>query len=58
MSEAWRVGTFDIYASPRSAWLRQYEAVLREHYPQASSKQLTLTARLTAPFPLAQPGVP
>ena len=43
---------------PRSAWLGQFEGVLREHYPQATSRQLTLTARLAAPFPLAKPGVP
>ena len=43
---------------PRSVWLHDFEAVLREHYPQASSDELTLTARLAAPFPLALPGVP
>jgi hypothetical protein len=43
---------------PRSAWLKATEAVLREHYPQASSDQLTLTARNLAPFPLALPNVP
>jgi len=47
-----------IIAAPRSVWLHDFEAILREHYPQASSKQLTLTARLAAPFPLAKPGVP
>lgn len=44
--------------APRSAWLKEYEDVLREHYPQACSDELTLTARLAAPFPLAKPGVP
>lgn len=43
---------------PRSLWLAAYERILREHYPQASSDELTLTARLAAPFPLAKPGVP
>jgi hypothetical protein len=43
---------------PRSVWLHAFEALLREHYPLASSKQRTLTARLAAPFPLAKPGVP
>ena len=43
---------------PRSRWLGLFEAVLREHYPAASSNELTLTARLAAPFPLAKPGVP
>jgi hypothetical protein len=43
---------------PRSHWLGLLERVLREHYPRASSKQLTLTARNLAPFPLRLPGVP
>jgi hypothetical protein len=43
---------------PRSVWLHDFEAMLRRHYPDASSKRLTLTARLAAPFPLAKPGVP
>lgn len=43
---------------PRSYWLHEYERRLREHYPSASSEQLTLTARLAAPFPLTKPGVP
>jgi hypothetical protein len=42
----------------RSWWLYEVEAVLRIHYPRASSDQLTLTARNIAPFPLALPGVP
>ena len=46
------------YPFPRSRWLHDFEAILREHYPQASSDELTLTARLAAPFPLAKPGVP
>jgi hypothetical protein len=37
---------------PRSAWLHDFEAVLREHYPHASSRDLSLTARHAAPFPL------
>lgn len=43
---------------PRTRWLHDFEAILREHYPDANSKRLTLTARLAAPFPLAKPGVP
>jgi hypothetical protein len=43
---------------PRSRWLHDFEAVLREHYPQASSDRLTLTARNAAPFYLALPNVP
>ena len=38
---------------PRSAWLRVFEDLLREHYSTASSDDLTLTARHYAPFPLA-----
>jgi hypothetical protein len=41
----------------RSRWLHDLEAVLRAHYPQASSDQLTYTARQIAPFPLAIPNV-
>jgi hypothetical protein len=46
------------YHFPKSAWLGHFEAVLREHYPDANSDSLTLTARTAAPFPLALPGVP
>jgi hypothetical protein len=42
----------------RSQWLHDFEAVLREHYPQANSDSLTLTARSVAPFPLALLNVP
>jgi hypothetical protein len=40
-------------AWPRSGWLREFEALLREFYPTANSDSLTLTARHAAPFPLA-----
>ena len=44
---------------PRSLWLRDYERILREFYPQANSASLKLTARHAAPFPLAAgPNVP
>jgi hypothetical protein len=44
---------------PRSAWLYQFEGVLKEYYPQSSSADRKLTARHYAPFPLAQgPNVP
>jgi hypothetical protein len=43
---------------PRSKWLRSFEDLLADFYPQASSKDLRYTARVAAPFPLAQPGVP
>lgn len=44
---------------PRAAWLKAYETLLREFYPQANSDSLTLTARHSAPFPLAAgPNVP
>lgn len=39
---------------PRSAWLHDFEAILRRHYPGASSRELSLTARKAAPFFLAQ----
>ncbi len=42
----------------RSVWLKEFELLLREHYPSANSDSLTLTARSAAPFPLALPGVP
>ena len=38
---------------PRSRWLGSFERLLRIHYPQASSRDLSLTARHYAPFPLA-----
>ena len=43
---------------PRSRWLRSFEDLLAEVYPQASSKELRWTARTAAPFPLLEPGVP
>ena len=44
---------------PRSAWLHDFEARLREHYPQSSSADRKLTARHYAPFPLRDgPNVP
>ena len=43
----------------RAQWLRQFEDLLREFYPQASSRDLSLTARHAAPFPLRDgPNVP
>lgn len=47
------------FHAPRSKWLSDVEAVLRLHYPHASSRELSLTARGLAPFPLMQgPNVP
>ena len=44
---------------PRSAWLSNFERNLREFYPQASSRDLSLTARHAAPFWLKDgPNVP
>jgi hypothetical protein len=37
---------------PRSVWLFRFEALLREFYPSANSRSLSLTARHAAPFPL------
>ena len=42
-----------VYRWPRSKWLHDFEALLREFYPQANSASLKLTARHAAPFPLA-----
>lgn len=48
-----------VYQWPRSKWLHDFEALLREFYPQANSSSLKLTARHAAPFPLALgPNVP
>lgn len=58
LGAAWDRGEWYGLPYPRSKWLHAFEAILREHYPQSSSKQRTLTARLAAPFPLARPGVP
>ena len=38
---------------PRYNWLRMFEETLRPFYPAASSRDLSLTARHYAPFPLA-----
>ncbi len=47
------------FSFPRSRWLGAFEALLREHFPQASSADRRLTARHAAPFFLAQgPNVP
>ena len=44
---------------PRSAWLREFESMLREHYPHSSSRDRSLTARHAAPFWLKDgPNVP
>ena len=39
---------------PRSAWLGQMERLLRQSYPMSSSRDLSVTARSLAPFPLAE----
>lgn len=44
------------YVHPEAAWLDAAETLLRRCYPQASSEQLTFTARLVAPFALTGPG--
>jgi len=58
MVRDWPKGRYAGYQWPRSQWLHDVEAILREYYPRASSDELTLTARNLAPFPLAKPGVP
>jgi len=48
-----------LYPHPRSVWLRAFELLLREFYPSANSRSLSLTARHAAPFPLRDgPNVP
>ena len=55
----WEVGLYLGWVHPRSAWLRDFERLLREFYPQANSRSLSLTARHAAPFPLRDgPNVP
>jgi hypothetical protein len=59
MIDAWNAGARPSNYYPRSAWLREYETLLREFYPSANSASLKLTARHAAPFPLALgPNVP
>ena len=47
------VPPFSLAQYPRSLWLRSLEGILREFYPQASSRDRKLTARHYAPFFLA-----
>ena len=48
-----------LFGFPRSRWLGQFEDLLREFYPHASSRDLSLTARHAAPFWLKDgPNVP
>jgi hypothetical protein len=57
--ELWESGWFADYPYPRSVWLGTFEALLREFYPSANSRSLSLTARHAAPFPLRDgPNVP
>ena len=45
--------------SPRSKWLREFEKLLEQFYPQSSSRDRSLTARHAAPFWLKDgPDVP
>jgi hypothetical protein len=56
--EAWPAYSI-IALHPRSVWLHDFEALLREFYPDANSRSLSLTARHAAPFPLLDgPNVP
>lgn len=48
-----------IFPGLRSSWLKAFETGLREFYPQANSRSLSLTARHAAPFYLRDgPNVP
>ena len=51
--DAWNAGARPSNYYPRSAWLLEFEALLRPYFPAASSRDLSLTARHYAPFPLA-----
>ena len=52
--DAWNNGSWQAKMGPlRSRWLSLFELFLREYYPQASSRDRSLTARHYAPFPLA-----
>ena len=51
---AWIEGVYDSFPFPRSKWLSDLETDLRPFFPGASSRDLNLTARFLAPFPLAQ----
>ena len=52
--ELWGEGWFAQYPFPRSVWLGTVEALLREFYPSANARSLSLTARHYAPFYLAE----
>lgn len=59
IQEMWTRGDFSSFPYPRSAWLTHFERLLREFYPAANSRSLSLTARHAAPFPLKDgPNVP
>lgn len=51
MQELWP--TWERLGVLRTSWLREFENLLREHYPASSSADRKLTARHAAPFPLA-----
>jgi hypothetical protein len=51
--QLWDEGWFQQYPHPRSIWLGVFERLLREFYPCANSRSLSLTARHAAPFELA-----
>jgi hypothetical protein len=53
MVELWPEG-WEGYPHPRSVWLGMFERLLREFYPSANSRSLSLTARHAAPFYLAE----
>ena len=49
----WNEGMYVGFPYPRSVWLRDFERILREHFPQSNAASRKLTARHYAPFPLA-----
>ena len=50
----WSEGAYANRPYPRSAWLSDLEHWLRPFYPSASSRDLNVTARSLAPFPLKE----
>lgn len=57
--DQWPTLSGGFHSFPRAIWLSGFEHLLREFYPQANSRSLSLTARHAAPFCLRDgPNVP
>lgn len=55
LEQMWADGVYAGFTFPRAVWLTHAETELRFYFPQASSRDLNVTARSLAPFPLAEP---